>query len=59
MEIARRLNRARDEASAFPDYDYLIVNVSGTDSLARLATVVDAERMKVSRLARGFVPWKA
>jgi guanylate kinase len=59
VEIARRLNRARDEASAFPDYDYLIVNVSGTDSLARLATVVDAERMKVSRLARGFVPWKA
>jgi guanylate kinase len=58
-EITRRLNRARDEASAFPDYDYLIVNVSIAVSLARLAAIVDTERMRVSRLVRGFVPWKA
>lgn len=57
-EIARRLKRAHEEASAYPDYDYLIINVDVADSLARLAAIVSAERLKVGRLAGNFVPWK-
>ncbi len=56
--IARRLKRAHDEASAYPDYDYLIINADLADSLARLAAIVNAERLKVGRLAEDFVPWK-
>jgi guanylate kinase len=56
--IACRLKRAHDEASAYLDYDYLIINVDIADSLSRLATIVDAERLKVARLAEDFVPWK-
>jgi guanylate kinase len=56
--IARRLKRAHAEASAFPDYDYLIINTEVADSLARLEAIVTAERLKVMRLAEGFDPWK-
>ncbi len=56
--IARRLKRAHDEASAWPDYDYLIINAHVAVSLARLAAIVNAERLKVARLAEDFVPWK-
>jgi len=56
--IRRRLKRAHDEASAFPDYDYLIINADVADSVVRLSAIVDAERLKVSRLAADFVPWK-
>lgn len=56
--IARRLKRAHDEAAAWPAYHYLIINADIADSLARLAAIVNAERLKVARLAEGFVPWK-
>jgi guanylate kinase len=56
--IVRRLKRAHEEASAYPDYDYLIINADLADSFARLAAIVDAERLKVARLAEDFVPWK-
>jgi guanylate kinase len=56
--IARRLKRARDEALAYPEYDYLITNVSVADSIERLAAVVAAERLRVSRLRQEFAPWK-
>jgi guanylate kinase len=56
--IARRLKRAHEEASAYPDYDYLIINADLADSFARLAAIVDAERLRVTRLAKDFVPWK-
>jgi guanylate kinase len=57
-EIARRLKRARDEALAYPEYDYLIINASLEDSIARLAAVVAAERLRVARLRGEFAPWK-
>lgn len=57
-EIARRLKRARDEALAYPEYDYLIVNASLEDSTARLAAIVAAERLRVARLRGEFAPWK-
>jgi guanylate kinase len=56
--IARRLKRARDEALAYPEYDYLIINASLEDSIARLAAVVAAERLRVARLRGEFAPWK-
>ena len=56
--IARRLRRAHDEASAWPEYDYLIINDNIGDSIARLEAVVKAERLKVGRLREEFAPWK-
>ena len=57
--IQHRLKRARDEARAWPEYDYLIVNTEIKESLARLSSVVDAERLRVSRLREEFAPWKS
>lgn len=55
--IARRLRRAREEASAYPEYDYVIVNADVAQSLRELAAIVDAERLRVARLREGFAPW--
>jgi guanylate kinase len=55
--IARRLKRAQEEASAFPEYDYLIINADIRDSISRLAAIVNAERLKVGRLRAEFAPW--
>src|SRR6202167_5488626 len=56
--IARRLKRAQEEASAYPEYDYLIINAEVGDSIARLQAVVNAERLRVARLRGEFAPWK-
>lgn len=56
--IGRRLARAREEAQAYREYDYLIVNASIEESLTALSAVVAAERLKISRLREGFAPWK-
>jgi guanylate kinase len=56
--IAGRLRRAIDETSAYPEYDYLIVNADRDDSLSRLRAVVEAERLKVGRLREEFAQWK-
>jgi guanylate kinase len=55
--IGRRLLRARDEASAFPEYDYLIINSELTESLRQLEAVVRAERLRVARLVPEFAAW--
>jgi guanylate kinase len=55
--IQRRLIRARDEASAFPEYDYLIINSDLTESLRQLEAVVRAERLRVARLGPEFAAW--
>ncbi len=57
--IQRRLTRARDEARAFPEYDYLIINAERGESLRLLAAIVESERMSVARLRAGFAPWKS
>ncbi|MBF6568742.1 MAG: guanylate kinase [Candidatus Binataceae bacterium] len=57
--IARRLMRARQEASAFRDYDYLIINAHREESLEALKTIVEGERLKVGRLREEFAPWKS
>src|SRR5215469_1771049 len=55
--IERRLMRARDEASAYPEYDYLIINSELGDSLLQLEAVVKAERLRVARLIPGSAAW--
>jgi len=57
-KIQHRLRKAREEAEAYPEYDYLIVNAEIAKSVAQLETIVNAERLKVSRL-REFAPWKS
>jgi guanylate kinase len=56
--IARRLKRASEEALAYPEYDYLIINVDIDDSIARLKAIATAERLRVGRLREEFSPWK-
>ncbi len=58
LAIEHRLRRAREEAQAYPEYDYLIVNTDVKESLSGLAAVVGAERQRVARLREGFAPWK-
>ena len=58
-KIQHRLHKARDEAEAYPEYDYLIVNAEISKSVARFETIVNAERLKVSRLRGEFAPWKS
>ena len=58
-KIQHRLNKAREEAEAYPEYDYLIINAEIPKSVARLETIVNAERLKVSRLRGESAPWKS
>jgi guanylate kinase len=58
-KLQHRLHKARDEAEAYPEYDYLIVNAEIPKSVERLETIVNAERLKVSRLRGEFAPWKS
>ena len=58
-KIQHRLHKAREEAEAYPEYDYLIVNAEIPKSVERLETIVNAERLKVSRLRGEFAPWKS
>jgi guanylate kinase len=57
--IQHRLRQAREEAQAYPEYDYLIINAEVRDSIARLETIVKAERLRVGRLRGDFAPWKS
>ncbi len=57
--IGRRLQRAREEAGAYPEYDYLIINDDVDRSIESLLAIVSAERAKVIRLREGFTPWKS
>jgi guanylate kinase len=50
-EIARRLARARQEIPLWRQYDYLIVNRDVKDAVEQLATVIQAERCRTTRLS--------
>jgi len=56
--IQHRLRQAREEARAWPEYDYLIINREVTQSLSELETIVDAERHRSFRLHEEFAAWK-
>ena len=57
--IAHRLKRAREEMHAYPKYDYMVVNADLDQSIARVRAVVEAERLRVTRLRGEFAPWKS
>jgi guanylate kinase len=57
-KIQHRLERAREEAKAYPEYNYLIINDDVNDSIAQLAAIVNAERLRVIRLRSDFALWK-
>jgi guanylate kinase len=53
-EIARRLARAREEVAAWREYDYLIINRDVKEAVERLATIIQGERWRTSRLTLKF-----
>ena len=53
-EIQRRLSRAREEIAAWRHYDYLIINRDVKDAVDQLATIIQAERCRTSRLTLKF-----
>jgi len=57
--IQRRLTRALREATEYPSYDYLIINHQIDRSIQELAAIVDAERLRTSRLSGKIAPWKS
>lgn len=55
--VKRRLEQARAEYAAYPEYDYLIINSERAAAVEKLKAIVEAERLKVRRLRKGFAPW--
>jgi guanylate kinase len=53
-EIQRRLARAREEIAAWRQYDYLIINRDVKEAVDQLATIIQAERCRTSRLTLKF-----
>jgi guanylate kinase len=53
-EIARRLQRAREEVALWRRYDYLIVNRDVKEAMEQLESIIQAERCRVARLALTF-----
>lgn len=47
--IARRLNEARQEIEHWAGFDYLVISGSIPDDLARMQSILDAEKLRVSR----------
>ncbi len=50
---------SREEARAYSEYDYLIINDNVDDSVEKFRAIVNAERSRVARLREGFAPWKS
>jgi guanylate kinase len=48
--IARRMQRSWDEISHWDGYDYVLINDDLDATFGRLTTILEAERMKASRL---------
>jgi guanylate kinase len=53
-EITRRLERAREEVRSWREYDYLIINRDVQEAVQRLATIIQGERWRTSRLTLRF-----
>jgi len=53
-EIARRLQRAREEIPLWRHYDYLIVNRDVKEAMEQLTAIIHAERCRVTRLSLKF-----
>jgi guanylate kinase len=57
--IQRRLTRAAQEAREYPNYDYVIINHQIERSIHEFAAIVDAERLRTSRLSGKIEPWQS
>ena len=53
-DIARRLERARQEIALWRRYDYLIVNRDVKEAMEQLESIILAERCRVARLGLTF-----
>ena len=53
-DIARRLSRAKEEIAAWRQYDYLLINRDVKEAVDQLATIIQAERCRTSRLTLKF-----
>lgn len=49
--LAERLRIAREELQHIPEFDYLVVNDSLEEAVARVEAIIKAERMKIVRCA--------
>lgn len=47
--VAKRMSKAADEMSHWPEYDYIVVNYDLEDSVARVHAILTAERLRRSR----------
>ena len=47
--VAKRMSKASDEMSHYPEYDYIIVNHDLEKSVARVKAILEAERLKRDR----------
>lgn len=47
--IARRMQRAKDELSHYPEFDYLVVNDDFTQALEELKMIILSQRCKLER----------
>jgi len=50
-EVARRMSKAADEISHWPEYDYVVVNYDVDAALQQVRAILTAERLKRSRQA--------
>jgi len=53
--VQRRMSRAADEMSHWPEYDYVVVNRDVDQSIAQVRAILLAERLRQSRRASGLV----
>ena len=51
QEIARRMAHAREEIAAWREYNYLVINRDLKEAVDQLASIMQAERSRTSRLA--------
>ena len=54
QDIARRLERAREEITLWRQYDYLIVNRDVKEAMDQLMAIIQAERCRTTRLGVTF-----
>jgi guanylate kinase len=47
--VARRMSKAADEMSHWPEYDYVVINRNIGESLTQLKSILTAERLKRER----------
>jgi len=48
-EVARRMAKAADEMSHYPEYDYIVINREIEDSVAQVQAILAAERLRRER----------